>query len=432
MQKLLLKNCNILNGKETMSLQEDMDILIEGNKISKIGKNINVKAKVIDCQNKFILPGLINLHVHLPASGKLSKKKASDTKNLIKFIKSNSFTRKIGVLLCKNHAKEALLSGVTTIRTVGGVANFDSIVRDKINEGKYIGPRIFSCDEAIGVKGGHMDGTVAVAANNINEAIELVEQRKRDGADWIKLMITGGVLDCKEIGHPGELRMSAEMVKACSDKAHELGLKVCAHVEGPEGIEIAIKNGVDTIEHGSSVSDDLLDEFAKRGGALVQTISAAAPFIYLDPSKSIYGEVAKINSQVVLNNMLDMVSKCIKHNIPVGLGTDVGCPYVTNSNFYNEILYSTKLIKGMTPICAIHHATEVNAQILGISDKIGTIEEGKLADILIVDDNPLNNLYALGNPILVIKDGIIYKGKRKKYKDIDIKINEIMSKIDGE
>jgi len=429
MKTLILKHCNILNGKENMNVINDCDILIQDNKIIKIAKDINEEGKIINCKGKYVIPGLINLHVHLPGSGKPSKKKVSDTSKLISFIKRNALGRKIGMAIYKSHAKDALYSGVTTIRTVGGIADFDSKLRDLIANEKVIGSRIISCDEAIGVKGGHMDKTVAVAANNIEEAIDLVIQRKNQGADWIKLMITGGVLDCKELGHPGTLKMQADMVKACCDKAHELGLKVCAHVEGPEGVEIAIKNGVDTIEHGATVNEELLKEFKARGGALVQTLTPALPFVYLNEEETGYGEDAKINTQALLDYMYDMIKKCRKLGIKVGMGTDVGCPLCTNTGFYHELCFTNKLFPSITPKDAIHIATLLNASIVGLDKEIGSIEEGKIADLVIYDNDPSKDLIYLAKPFFVIKDGKTYFAKVKHNKIVEERLAKVLSAL---
>jgi len=429
MKKYILKHCNILNGKEDMSPQLDMDILIEGNKIVKICKDISTKAKEIDCRNKYVIPGLINLHVHLPGSGKPSNKKVADKGKLIRFLKSNRLTSEIGIAICRKHAKQSLLSGITTVRAVGGVGNFDTILRDRIAKGKVKGCRIISCGEAIGVKGGHMDGTVAVAAANIEEGIKLVEQRKKEKCDWIKLMITGGVLDCKVVGHPGDLKMPPEMVKALCDKAHELGMKVCAHVESPEGVEVAVKNGVDTLEHGSNVSEELVKEFSSRDGALVVTLSPALPFVYLNIEDHGYDEAARINSKVLADHMVAMAENCLKNNVKVGLGSDVGCPFTTNTNFGYELLYASKLIKGMTPSIALHLATEVNASIIGMDKEIGTVEEDKIADLAIFDSNPLDNLELITKPSMVVGNGKLYKKTFKQDEFIEIRIKRIINKL---
>ena len=148
-------------------------------------------------------------------------------------------------------AKDELFSGVTTIRTVGGLGNFDTRLRDEIESGTKLGPRILAANQGISVPGGHMAGSVAVAASTIPDALKQLEKAKQEKIDLIKLMITGGVLDAKKKGVPGELKMSPEMVYAVCKQAHDAGYLVAAHVESPEGVRVALENGVDSIEHGA-------------------------------------------------------------------------------------------------------------------------------------------------------------------------------------
>lgn len=425
--KTLLKNCYILDGTLNMEVKENYQILIENELIKKIDKNINEKAdKVIDLKNAYVLPGLINMHVHLPASGKISNKKASDQQKLVKFICSNSLTRKIGVNICAKYAKMELLSGVTTLRAVGGIANFDSTLANLINKNKKIGPRILAANVAIGVKNGHMDKTVAKGCDTIDEAIKIIEDAKKNNANLIKLMITGGVLDCKERGMVGVLKMPPSMVKACCDKAHELNFKVAAHVEGSEGMEVAINNGVDTIEHGADVSIELLKKFKERNGAIICTLSPAMPLAKIDYNKLGYDELAQYNTKVLLKGMINVINKCLKENILVGLGTDTGCPLVTHYDMYRELIYFTKYIDGVTNSFAIHTACEVNAKILNIDDITGTIKENKVADMMIVKDSPLIDLKALKEPLFVISRGKIFTKHNKKYADIEKELDSIL------
>lgn len=167
-------------------------------------------------------------------------------------------------------AKDELLSGVTTIRTVGGLGNFDTTLRDEINEGTKLGPRILAANEGISVPGGHMAGSVAIAANNIDEALAHLKKVEGQKVDLIKLMITGGVMDAKEKGVPGELKMKPEMVKAVCDAAHKAGYTVAAHVESYEGVKVALENGVDSIEHGARTDEEIINLFKEKMLSFVQ------------------------------------------------------------------------------------------------------------------------------------------------------------------
>ena len=225
-----------------MQVQEGQVILVENERITEllpaeeVGKR-NLKAsgyEEIDLQGKYILPGLINMHVHLAGNGK-PQKKQRDNEALVKKIMSNGLTKAIAYNMVCGFAKDELYSGVTTIRTVGGLGDFDTRLRDDIAAGKKPGPRILAANEGISVPGGHMAGSVAIAADSVEEALQHLETSKAQKVDLVKLMITGGVLDAKEKGVPGELKMAHEMVKAVCDKAHTMGYMVAAHVESPEG-----------------------------------------------------------------------------------------------------------------------------------------------------------------------------------------------------
>ena len=322
-----------------------------------------------------------------------------------------------------------MLSGVTTIRTVGGIDDFDARLRDLIKKNKYLGPRIIASNYAIGVVNGHMDGTVAKPARNNEEAIKMVEECKSQGADLIKLMITGGILDTKEKGVIGLLKMNPSMIKACTTKAHELGLKVAAHIEGSEGVKEGILNGVDTIEHGAKVSDELVDLFKNHGGAYVATFSPAIPLAMLDPKPLGYDDIVKYNTQVLLNGMIEFSEKCLKKGIQVGLGTDTGCPLVTHYDMWRELVYFTKCIKGISNKFALHTATLVNANIAGVSDITGSIEVNKSGDLLIVKENPLNDLSSLRNPQYVVFKGKVIKKKVKKYSRVEKVLDKALENL---
>lgn len=432
MKKILLKNVNIYDGKIESDILYDYDILIEDGIIKTISKNISINnVKTINLNGAYVIPGLINLHVHLPASGNISKAKVADMKKLVSFISNNRIGRFIGLKICAKNAKKELLSGVTTIRTVGGISNFDSILKNKIESKKIIGPRILCSNMAIGVKNGHMDGTVAKAALSIEDAIEMIDKHKQEGVDLIKLMITGGILDTKEKGVIGLLKMSPEMVNACTKKAHELNLKVAAHIESRQGVEVAILNGVDTIEHGADVNDDILDLFKKKNGAYVATFSPAIPLSYLDPTLLGYDEIAKYNSNVLLSGMIEFTKKCLNKNILVGLGTDTGCPLVTHYNMWRELVFVTKCVKEIDNKQAINMATLQNAKIANIDTITGSIEEGKSADLLITKENPLLSLETLKNPLYVVYKGKIYKSKIKRLKKVEILLDKATNMINN-
>lgn len=428
MEKIILKDINLLNGTKNMKSKSNVSIKIENGIIKEIGKIVAEEGdRVIDLKGKYVIPGLINLHAHLPSSGKMSKKKLGNATKLVKFFVSHKLTRKIGVLIEKKYALLELKSGVTTVRTVGGVGDFDSKLRNKIEEGKAIGPRILASNNAIGVPGGHMDGTVATSANSKEEVRELVTKMVADKVDLIKLMITGGVLDGQIKGKPAPLRMKPEMIKAACDEAHRLGFKVAAHVESKEGIKVAIQNGVDSIEHGAPLDDELIKILKDRDGAIVVTFSAAEPLVKMSPTDSPYGEIGQINSKIVLEGMADGAKTAIANDIKVGLGNDAGSTMVTHYNFWRELPLFVKYCR-VSPSFALYSATLGNAIIAGIDNETGSIEVGKSADLVVVDSNPLeNNFKSLEKPLMVcIKGKLLNRPKIKKNKTIDKLLVQLM------
>ena len=197
-------NGKILNGHEDMTPVTGLAVLVDGETIAGVIPDGEVSAEytAVDLRGGYLMPGLINLHVHIPGSGKPAKKQA-DTKKLVKLITSNGLTRKIGMNMCAFYARTELMSGVTTIRSVGGIQDFDSRLRDQVDAGKAIGPRILAGNMAISVPGGHMAGSLAYEAHSPEEAAGFVQKIAQDKPDLIKLMITGGVLDAEKKGEPG-------------------------------------------------------------------------------------------------------------------------------------------------------------------------------------------------------------------------------------
>lgn len=407
-------NGKILDGSLDMQVKEGLSVIVENEKISDIvpaGKEPS-DAEKIDLGGKYIMPGLINMHVHLAGNGK-PQKKQRDNEKLVKKIMSSGLTRAVAYKLVASFAKTELMSGVTTIRTVGGLGDFDTKLRDDINAGKKDGPRILAANQGISVPGGHMAGSVAVAAHSVEEALECLEQDENEKVDLIKLMITGGVLDAKEKGVPGEVKMSAEMVKAVCDKAHENGYKVAAHVESPEGVRLALENGVDSIEHGAKPDDEILRLFAEKNAFLCTTLSPALPYALFDRSITNASEVEQYNGNVVFEGIIECSKAAVKNGIPVVLGNDVGCPWITQYDFWRELCYFVKYV-GVSNSFALHTATLKSAEVAGIGNETGSIEKGKDADMIVTAKNPLEDLRALRHVETVVSRGRIYKNPKVK------------------
>ncbi|MBS6694431.1 MAG: amidohydrolase family protein, partial [Firmicutes bacterium] len=379
----------------------------------------------VDLNGRYIMPGLINMHLHLPASGR-PKKKEEDNVKKVRLLTGNALFRRIIRSMCERYAKTQLMSGVTTIRTMGGVLDIDSQIRDRIDQGKITGPRILAADMAVSVEGGHMAHSLAYAAHSQDEARSLVRKILKGRPDVIKLMITGGVLDAKAKGEPGELKMPAEYVKAACDEAHRAGLKVAAHVESTEGVRCALKNGVDTIEHGAVPDQEIIELFKERGACQIATISPALPFALFDRSISGVSEVAQYNGKIVFDGIIECARTCLENGIPVGLGTDTGCPYITHYDMWRELNYYHKYC-GVSRSFALYTATKLNARLAGIGDVTGSIEEGKCADFVVTKENPLKDLQALRNIDMVVARGhIIRHPKVKKMPEVERQLDKFL------
>jgi len=422
--RYVFTNGKILNGTKDMQVQEGQVILVENERITELlpaeeaGRR-NLKAsgyEEIDLQGKYILPGLINMHVHLAGNGK-PQKKQRDNEALVKKIMSNGLTKAIAYNMVCGFAKDELYSGVTTIRTVGGLGDFDTRLRDDIAAGKKPGPRILAANEGISVPGGHMAGSVAIAADSVEEALQHLETSKAQKVDLVKLMITGGVLDAKEKGVPGELKMAPEMVKAVCDKAHTMGYMVAAHVESPEGVKAALKNGVDSIEHGAKADEEMISLFKEHNAFLCTTLSPALPYALFDRSITNASEVEQFNGNVVFEGIIDCAKAAIANDIPVVLGNDVGCPWITQYDFWRELYYFHKYV-GVSNAFALYTATCRGAEMAGIGDITGTLEPGKCADMIVVEKNPLEDLRVLRNVDMVIVQGKVIRAPKVKKKQI--------------
>ena len=422
-----LTNMKILNGHADMVPVAGQAILVDDGRITAIVAQDAVPPEypAVDLGGRYLLPGLINLHVHIPSSGKPTKKKVNYSKvaALLKF----GVVRAVVRAMCASNARQQLLSGTTTIRAVGGVLDFDTDLRDKINAGKVTGPRILAANTAISVPGGHMTGSVALPAHSPEQAAQMVRDLDRQKPDLIKLMITGGVLDAEIPGEPGVLKMPREYVKAAVDEAHRLGSKVAAHVESTEGMQVALENGVDTLEHGGKPTEQVLKLFHETGAALIATLSPAVPFAVMDQAVTGMSDTDLINGKALFTYMRECIDACLEENIPVGLGTDTGCPYITQYDMWRELWYFSHYC-GVTPAYAIHTATQINARLVGLDGETGTVDVGKSADFMVVERNPLEDLQALRHPTEVVFRGkLLHDPKPKKFAAVERELDKLLT-----
>lgn len=417
----------ILDGSEEMKPQKGRIVLTDGERIEKIAeKGADVSGcEIIDLGGQYLMPGLINMHLHLPASGR-PKKKQQDNVKMVKLMTSNALLRKVMQTLCEGYARTELLSGVTTIRTMGGVENYDAIIRDRIDAGEITGPRILAGNMAVSVPGGHMAGSLAYMATSAEEARAYVKKIAEGKPDIIKLMITGGVLDARVKGEPGELKMPPEYVKAACEEAHRIGLKVAAHVESPEGVRVALENGVDTIEHGARPDAEIIRLFRERGACHIATLSPALPYALFDRCVSHVSEMEQYNGEVVFEGIVECAKACLENDIPVGLGTDTGCPYVTHYDMWRELQYFHKYC-GVSNAFALYTATKRNAELAGLGEVTGSIEERKCADFVVTRKNPLDDLKALRSISMVVTRGkVIRDPKVKKMAEVEKELDKFL------
>lgn len=419
--KYVIINAKLLNGHRDMHVEEGKYIYVNEGKIEKITKSLEDGYDIVDLEGKYILPGLINMHVHLAGNGAHSGKQ-KDNKKTVDFLFSNPVTRAIAYQMVCNFAKLELYGGVTTIRTVGGLKDLDTRLRNEIKAGKKTGPTILAANEGITVEGGHMAGSVARVAKNNEEAKRFVEASYAQGVDLVKLMVTGGVLDAKEKGVPGEMKMPEDMIQTICKKAHQLGLLTSAHVESTEGVKAALRNGVDSIEHGAKPDQEMIDLFKEKKAFLITTLSPALPFALFDPSVSNVDDTQLFNGKMVFDGIVECSKAALENHIPVGLGNDVGCPWITQYDFYRELVYFHKYV-GVTNGFALYTATLQNAILAGISDVTGSIDAGKQADMIVVKENPLDDLNVLKNIDIVFTKGKMVHPKIKRDKEIEKRLD---------
>ena len=432
----VFRNATVLDGTEGMAPRAGRAVLVEEGRIAAIGPTNEVTAPIgareIDLDGAFLLPGLINMHVHLCGSGRPTS--AGDAGALMKRL-DNPLGRAIVRKLLRKSAQQQLASGVTTVRGAGDPLYGDIAVRDEFNTGKHVGPRLIAPGTGVTVPGGHGAGLFAQIAETPEAAADLVREIAAHGADVIKLFVTGGVFDAEKVGEPGVLRMSEDVARAACAAAHRLGLPVMAHVESTEGVRVALRAGVDTIEHGAPMTPEIVDlcrgasgtQLECRAPSVTCTISPALPFVKLPPEKTHSTEVQKANGDIVCAGIVQSAREALEAGIPVGLGTDSSCPFVTQYDMWREVAYFAKYV-GVSNAFALHTATAVNARLLGLGDETGTVEVEKSADLIVVDANPLDDLSALRDVRHVMCRGAFVEHPRvKRIAELDEELDWIMS-----
>jgi len=432
-----LINCNIIDGNRDTDIIKDGVILIK-NIVKKgepsgliigVGSSKEVKIphnyKKVDLKGGYVLPGLINAHCHLIGSGKPSKlMNLSDdvVKKFTKLLKLRLIKWVLTRMMMKN-CFNALNAGVTTLRALGDAVYLDVKLRKLIEKGKILGPRLIVAGCPLCITGGH-GGLFSIVADSIPEIRKGIRKNLRNEVDCIKIISTGGVMDARKVGEAGRPQMTIEEIETACFEAHRGKLLVATHCESSDGIKEALLGGVDTIEHGAAIPDNLVELFKNNSKslrgytALIPTLTAGMGLSTL-PIKSTKITQEKFeNAKLVEIGLIEGLRKAYKEGIKLGVGTDATVPYSTHYEVWKELKYYLKYTN-MTAQEAIYFATKGNAEILGISDITGSIEVGKYADLQVVPGNPLENIDFLGKVVKVMIRGyLINKPKVKKIKGL--------------
>lgn len=383
-------------------------IIVDGNKIIDIQAGYVKPGSgdtVIDAKNKTVMPGLMDMHTHL--SMEFSKSSYSDG---FKLNAADYAYKSVG------YAKTTLDAGFTTVRDLGDMYNVSVSLKNAINKGLVEGPRIFTAAKSIATTGGHADPTNGHAAkfnldpgpkegviNGPEDAYKAVRQRYKDGADLIKITATGGVLSVAKNGQNPQF--TEKEVSAIVEAAKDYGFTVAVHAHGKEGMERAIVAGVDSIEHGTYMSKKTMKLMKKHGTYYVPTITAGKFVAEKSAIDGFYPEIVRPKAAAIGPKIQDTFKRAHKAGVKIAFGTDSGVfPHGEN---WKEFIYMTEA--GMSPMDAIKSATMGSASLLKIDDQLGSIEKGKIADIIAVDGNPLNDINAMEHVSLVMKDGKVFK-----------------------
>jgi imidazolonepropionase-like amidohydrolase len=393
---MLFDNCRIIDGKGG-EIQQGF-VAVKGNRINAVGSAQDsprpAADKVIDLQGQTLLPGIIDSHVHLSLSG--------DPDPMISVMRDNDFT--IAYKAGRN-AYQTLLAGITTVRDIGSPKDIGIHLRNAVNAGIVPGPRILSSGKSICMTGGH-GWPMSREADGETEVRKAVREQLKSGADVIKLMSTGGVLTPGvEAGAP---QFTIEELKAGVEEAHKGGRKVCSHVQGTVGIKNALKAGIDSIEHGIFIDEETIALFLEYKAYLVPTLSAPH-FILKNGLSSGIPAYAIEKTERVAEAHFASAKMAFQRGVAIVMGTDAGTPF----NLHGANMKELELLCGigLSPMESIISATTTAARLLGM-EEVGAVEVGKLADLIVVNGNPLDDITILQQQeriLAIMKDGTFYK-----------------------
>ncbi len=400
-------HCGKLLDVKNKKVLSNVSVLITGNKITDVKEGFTQPSgsdKLIDLKNMTVMPGLMDMHVHL--EGETKKGAAADRFTLnppdIAF-------ESVG------YAKTTLMAGFTTVRDLGG-SGVNISLRNAINKGQIVGPRVYTAGKSIATTGGHADptngyrknlmgdpGPADGVINGADEARKAVRQRYKDGSDLIKITATAGVLS--QAKDASGAQFTDEELKAIMETAKDYGFKVAAHAHGAEGMKRAIRAGITSIEHGSYMDDEAMELCKKYGTWYVPTIIAGRSTADSAKIQGYYSTIVTPKALEVGTKIQATFARAYKAGVKIAFGTDAGV-FIHGKNWI-EFTYMTEA--GMPPMEAICSATLNAAELLGVTNILGVIEKGKLADIIAVDGDPIKDIRVMEKVRFVMKDGVVYK-----------------------
>lgn len=387
----------------------DVTLVIDGNKITEVRDGFVEGAsddQTINLRGYTLMPGLMDMHTHI----------TSQQSGMQGYLERFTLNEADYALKGVGYARKTLMAGFTTVRNLGDGYNESVALRKAINKGTITGPRIFTSAKSIATTGGHADPTNGRAKhlmgdpgprdgviNGVAEARKAVRQRYKDGADLIKITATGGVLSVAKSGQNPQF-MDDEL-KAIVDTAKDYGMTIAVHAHGKEGMERAIKAGVTSIEHGTYMDKHTFGLMKKHGTYFVPTIMAGNWVAEKAKIDGFFPELVRPKAAKIGPIMQQTFAKAYKAGVNIAFGTDSG----VSAHGDNGLEFVLMVEAGMKPIDAIRSATYHGSKLLGVDSQLGTIEAGKLADLVAVKGDPLQDIAVMQNIAFVMKDGQVYK-----------------------